>query len=552
MDQAVKIEESETELAGEQLKSLDVMRSAEELHTKTEIRRSASIIGVDIKNEIDTDEQTESGTKNKLPRIGQEVMETAGVTFVCYHCEYAARSEQHLVDHMKVHRNRKYIYSCVYCDFRTNSGVSFTTHNKTHSSECEPFEAIYVKEENMDDDFSQGNTLMIDSETHVLNKTSSRDRKTHPSFIHECTKCTYKTSSTKYLKQHMVTHSNDRITSRCIYCDKTFVHKKTLHDHIVRKHPDFIASLSKKVYECTDCTFKTISPSKLKQHKVTHSDAADNNRITSRCNYCNKTFVHKKTLDDHIVRKHPDFIASVSKKVHECTRCNFKTISSSQLKRHMVTHPDIAGNRITTRCNYCNKTFLYKVILDDHIIQTHPDCIASVSSKIHECTQCTYKTTIANYIRDHLRIKHPELAGNRILSRCIYCNKSFIRKLALDEHIIKTHPDFIASVSSKIHECTQCAYKTTIASLIREHLMIKHPEMAGNGIFSSCIYCDKTFTRKQTLDEHIVRSHPDFIASLSRKVHECTKCIFKTTITKRMREHSMSKHPETTGNRMIK
>ncbi|VEN48971.1 unnamed protein product [Callosobruchus maculatus] len=59
MDQEVKIEESEIELAGEQLKSLDVIWSAEELDTKTEIRTSASSVGVDVKNEIDTDGQTE-------------------------------------------------------------------------------------------------------------------------------------------------------------------------------------------------------------------------------------------------------------------------------------------------------------------------------------------------------------------------------------------------------------------------------------------------------------------------------------------------------------
>ncbi|VEN54931.1 unnamed protein product [Callosobruchus maculatus] len=59
MYQEVKIEECEIGLAGEQLKSLDVIWSAEELDTKTEIRTSASSVGVDIKNEIDTDGQTE-------------------------------------------------------------------------------------------------------------------------------------------------------------------------------------------------------------------------------------------------------------------------------------------------------------------------------------------------------------------------------------------------------------------------------------------------------------------------------------------------------------
>ncbi|VEN44466.1 unnamed protein product, partial [Callosobruchus maculatus] len=123
---------------------------------------------------------------------------------------------------------------------------------------------------------------------------------------------------------------------------------------------------------------------------------------------------------------------------------------------------------------YCNKTFKSKLSLDDHIIKTHPDFIASVSSKIHECTQCTYKTTYSTNIRQHLITYHPELAGNRILTRCMYCNKTFKSKTTLDDHIIKIHPDFTASVSSKIHEGTQCTYKTTHVKCLREHLMIKH------------------------------------------------------------------------------
>ncbi|VEN52646.1 unnamed protein product, partial [Callosobruchus maculatus] len=90
---------------------------------------------------------------------------------------------------------------------------------------------------------------------------------------------------------------------------------------------------------------------------------------------------------------------------------------------------------------------------------------------------------------------------NRILSRCIYCNKTFKSKQGLDDHILKRHLDFIASISSKIHECTQCTYKTTKSSNIRQHLITNHPEVAGNRILSRCIYCNKTFKSKLGLDD---------------------------------------------------
>ncbi|VEN61596.1 unnamed protein product [Callosobruchus maculatus] len=434
MDQAVKIEESEMELAGEQLKSLDVMQSAEELDTKTEIRTSASIIGVGIKNEIDTDRQTErikrenqdcndspiipdkvvkiekdelemhideacylgtlqlneelkinneiradlessypdsmrikaeheteesneclaeqlhtefdmksesdpgpfavsstSVTKNELPRKDQEVVadrETDGETLVCYHCEYAAGIKRHLIDHMKVHQNRKYIYSCCCCDFRTNSGILFTTHSKTHSSESKQFEALHIEEENMDDNFGQGDTMLIDSESSAEDKSSSGARESVSSKVHQCTKCNYNTISTKHLKRHIVTHShipdNNRIDRRCIYCNTTFAHKVSLDDHIIKTHPDFTASVSSKVHDSTKCTYKTTSTTNIRQHLITnHPEIAGN--VVSSCIHCNKTFTRKQALDDHIVRRHPDFIASVSSKVHDCTKCTYKT-----------------------------------------------------------------------------------------------------------------------------------------------------------------------------------------------------------------------------------
>nr|CAI5867013.1 unnamed protein product [Callosobruchus analis] len=361
--------------------------------------------------------------------------------------------------------------------------------------------------------------------------------KRHPDFIasvsrkvHECTKCSFKTVSTNYLKRHMVSHQNiahTRITHKCIYCNKTLSSKQALDDHILNRHPDFIASVSGKVHECTECTYKTVFISQLRGHMAKHPDVAH------KCIYCNNTFTCQRVLDDHIVKRHPDFIASVSRKVHECTKCAFKTVRPSRLKEHIkVKHPDRDG------CIYCNDTFVSKPSLDDHIVKRHPDFIASVSRKIHECTNCTFKTIRASRFKEHIKAKHPDIADN-----CSYCNKTFINKSSLDDHIIKAHPDFIASVSSKIHECTECTYKTVFTSQLKSH-MAKHPDIAVR-----CIYCNKTFTTKQKLDEHIIKTHPDFIASVSSKVHECTECTYKTTNNCHMKQH-MVKHADV-GNRCI-
>nr|CAI5870413.1 unnamed protein product [Callosobruchus analis] len=358
-----------------------------------------------------------------------------------------------------------------------------------------------------------------------VHKKSLNDHiaKKHPvgSKIHECTKCTYKTTISSKLKEHMAKHSGLGVFTKCTYCNKTFTGKALLNEHITKKHPDFVASLSCKIHECTNCTYKTTKSSRLKEHMAKHPELA----AFFRCTYCNKTFALKASLNDHIAKKHPDFIASVSCKVHECTKCSFKTARISNLKEHMAKHPELG---VFSKCTYCNKTFTRKAFLNQHITNKHPDFIASLDCKIHQCTKCTYKTTRSSLLRNHMK-KH-------LFNRCTYCNKTFAYKISLNDHIIKKHPDFIATVSSKIHECAKCTYKTTISSKLTEH-MIKHTD------FARCTYCNKTFAHKISLNDHIIKMHPDFIASVSSKIHECAKCTYKTTISSKLTEH-MTKHPD--------
>nr|CAI5830382.1 unnamed protein product [Callosobruchus analis] len=535
----------------------------------------------------------------------------------CTECTYKSTSNGNLKRHMVKHLNAAGNHTtarCIYCNItfvqkqtlddhivKTHPDFIASVNTKIHECTQGTYKTTIPKD--IREHLMSKHTEIADN--HIFNrciycnntftsKPSLDDHivKRHPDFIasvsrkiHECTNCTFKTVRLSRLKEHIkVKHpdtASDRIINNCIYCNKTFVHKRTLNDHIVKTHPDFAASVNRKIFECTECTYKTVSTNDLKRHMmVKHPDIAGG-RITVRCSYCNKTFISKSSLDDHILKTHPDFIASVSRKVHECTECTYKTVFTSQLRRHMVKHPDIAGNYTTIRCSYCNKTFESKRSLDNHIVKRHPDFVASVSSKIHGCTQCTYRTTISSYLQRHMA-KHPNIVGNHITIKCIYYNKTFTSTQRLDDHILKKHPGFIELVSSKIHECTMCSYKTTITTNLNKHVkkhsdfiacisnkvhgctkctykttsnshlkrhMVKHSDIAGDHITNRCTHCNKTFTSTQALDDHIVKRHPDFIASVSRKVHECTECTYKTVFSSQLRRH-MAKHPNIADDRI--
>nr|CAI5870418.1 unnamed protein product [Callosobruchus analis] len=422
------------------------------------------------------------------------------------------------------------IHECTNCTYKTTKSSRLKEHMAKHPdvfNRCTYCNKTFAYKISLND--------------HIIKK--------HPDFIatvsskiHECAKCTYKTTISSKLTEHMIKHTDfasNCVLIKCTYCNKTFAHKKSLNDHITKKHPDFIASVSSKIHECTKCTYKTTRSSRFRDHMAKHPE------LGVICTYCNKTFARKLSLNDHIIKKHPDFIASVSSKIHECTKCTYKTTRSSHFRDHMATHPELAA---ICRCTYCDKTFPRKTLLNNHITKKHPDFIASVSCKVHECTKCTYKTTRSSYLKDHMA-KHPELADNCVFCRCTYCNKTFASKTVLNEHITKKHPDFIASVSCKVHECTKCSFKTTRICNLKKHMVV-HPELAGNRIFNRCIYCDETFASKLSLNDHITKKHPDFIASVSSKIHECTKCTYKTTRSSNFRDH-MAKHHELAGNCVI-
>ncbi|CAH1986591.1 unnamed protein product [Acanthoscelides obtectus] len=232
------------------------------------------------------------------------------------------------------------------------------------------------------------------------------------------------------------------------------------------------------------------------------------------CIHCNEKFTTKIYLDDHTIRKHS--------KILECTFCTFTTTVKEFLAEHVLRHSETSTSHTRCMCIQCNATFKHKQSLDDHIIKKHPDCLATISSKIHECTYCTYKTTLKSHLNRHL-LQHSEAEDSHKLFTCIHCDSSFKCNRSLGNHIINRHPDFAASVSSKIHTCPYCAYKTTSKASLTKHTL-RYSE------HSTCITCNSVFKIKNQLDDYTIKEDPDFISSDSSKILQCTLCTMKTNM----------------------
>nr|CAI5835595.1 unnamed protein product [Callosobruchus analis] len=467
-----------------------------------------------------------------MQRIEHQVVadkESGGDSFVCYYCEYTASSKLHLIGHMKMHEcNAMFkekghlqehivqkhpefitsvtsrIHECTMCNFKTISNDKMQEHLLKHSTKrrtCSHCNAAFTKQE-----FLNEHILQIHPQF-----TASISRK-----LWSCQQCTFKTAISRNFQRHLLEHPETAVNykfSVCIHCNEPFKSITMLDEHIIKKHP--------KIHKCTTCDFNTTILTEFKRHQLKHTD-----RNSNICVHCNKSFLNKTLLDDHIVKKHPSFIYSVTSKIRECTKCSYKTTIAGYLKRHMVQHPDgiPATKYLTGVCTVRT--------LDEHIIKNHPSYISSVTNKIHKCTKCNFKTVDKRTLRRHV------CQNDTQDLTCIHCNAMFKQKLYLQEHVIQNHPESVMSVTSRIHECTMCNFKTMLDDKLHEHLL-KHTETTY-----TCMHCNTAFKTHDSLNEHIIKKHPKFIASITRKIHACTKCNFKTVYTSSFQCHLL-KHPET-------
>nr|CAH7757018.1 unnamed protein product [Callosobruchus chinensis] len=196
-------------------------------------------------------------------------------------------------------------------------------------------------------------------------------------------------------------------------------------------------------------------------------------------------------------------------------------------------------------CTQCHTRHSTRKLLDEHVIQNHPDLIGLISGKVYECPNCTYKTTLSTNLTKHV-LRNCEVTAQQNFKACKHCNKTFRSRKILNDHFTKVHPDLIVTGSSTRYECTRCAYKTIIKSKLDEHMLTNHPDLpeSDDGKMHECPKCSYKTTAKLNLDNHILRKHSDLSATISSKIYECTQCTYKTTHRGCLFVHKL-KHPET-------
>ncbi|XP_069165981.1 zinc finger protein Xfin [Procambarus clarkii] len=161
-------------------------------------------------------------------------------------------------------------------------------------------------------------------------------------------------------------------------------------------------------------------------------------------------------------------------KIYPCEKCNLISQSSTNFKKHMLTH---SGEK-PHKCMVCQRAFRQKHHLIDHQ-RTH------TGERPFECEECGSRFVQKSSLNLH-RKKH---SGIKPYS-CNICNHSTYEKMHLKMHM-RTH------TGEKPYQCEKCGQTFSHLSRLKLHTMIHTGERRYK-----CEKCGVCFREKVTLQKH--------------------------------------------------
>lgn len=367
-----------------------------------------------------------------------------------------------------------------------------TEHSKKFEN-CE-MEEVWNAEKQQCDDISLSDSISIASEA---------DQKENVKC--DYTNCSYVTNSISSFQAHSIMHQRKTILlnvkNMCPVCEVDFKRTADLKQHLLDEYSNFgpnqvvqckldnctkmfdcknQGDISKAFYDhirndhygdkyklkCDQCSFRTVSTSKLKAHLMQHLDERP-----FKCPQCEIKFRTKPQMLDHIKTIH------TKEQPFACLDCNHLFSTNKQLKKHYLSK-HTSGNH---PCHQCWKIFNTSSSYHSHVKNVHEKS----GKRGIVCPTCGLKTS---------KCQCENVSVVDVVS-CPICGKQiFPRNLA-------SHLHYHRQSSLRPYICRECSKTFTHAASLKRHALIH----TGVKQFF-CKECEKGFYQKSAFETHC-KSH---------------------------------------------
>ena len=150
---------------------------------------------------------------------------------------------------------------------------------------------------------------------------------------------------------------------------------------------------------------------------------------------------------------------------YDCDQCDKSYKEKNYLKQHIIaTHLGISY-----LCDICNSKFISRKGLQAHISRKHSENVPK-----QKCPKCPFETLQKADINRHFKNKHtsfkPIFSRKPMKESCKTCDKSFVSKLSLKNHINSIH----------IGLAEQCNICNKVVKQLKIHIRLKHSNSDEN------------------------------------------------------------------------
>lgn len=284
-------------------------------------------------------------------REHQTVVHFKNGKFACEICGKRVTNKRALNLHMTSHSTeRKFVCDLCGSSHKTKGNLNYhikTMHTMIKNFRCDIcFKTFKVQAELKDHCFSvhanegvitcivckKKLTTALSIYTHSVMHSGARE--------HECTQCGYAFKTATGLKEHMVTHSEEKPVRQCPHCDRKFYSRSQYNAHVMRHTAD--GSLI--TYKCPICDVKFQHKSSYNRHVIRHQPGGDleypkqnpyllldeSELPEGVCHKCRKHYSSKSGFYLHLKKCRDGIVQQF-----QCPFCERGCSNRSSLKRHI-------------------------------------------------------------------------------------------------------------------------------------------------------------------------------------------------------------------------